>query len=452
MSRPRDAGHADRRSTYTAKIPSAYASTRFERLLATILLVGAAIVPVAVSLEGAAVFRFPNELALYAFAIVAITAATAGFLVLPGRFAEARRRVGIAGVLGLAAIAWSVIAVLSSTNRTLGHQALVYIVSVAAVGVIGVYALRIVPVSIFATALFVPAIINTTVLTLQALKIWNPWEFPPGTLDRVRKNALLGNPNDVGAYLVLPTVLAATLALSHARRRSVYACVAVFFGAGVIMTETLTTIGSTVAALVVLALRERLKRGVAMSMLLLALIAAVTLSYSPLRNRVARVTTAMSVEQFDRSLNGRLSAFIAAWEMFVDDPLTGVGPGAFKFEYMPRHVSLYERYGAFFAPEYRALNFGEVHNDHLQILAESGVPGYLLFLAAAAVVASIGLKRVAADEDLRVATARRLALPLCIGLTATMVTGFPLQIAAPAYTFVIAAAACLSWETVADVA
>lgn len=451
MSRRRDLNSSGPRSRQqTAQFP-AYKSTRFERVLAAILLTGAAIVPVTVSLEGAATFRLPNQLALYTVAIVAMTVAAAGFITLPGRFTEARERLRTPALLAFGGIGWTAVSALFSSNRALALHALVYVVCLSAIGLIGAYALRPVSVSVLAAAMFIPAVINVGVITLQALKIWNPWVFSAGTYERAQKNALLGNPNDVGAYLVAPTILAAALAVTSKRHRGLYIAATALFAAGMLMSETLTAVGSTLIALIVLSLRRNLKRGFIASVLLIAIVSMVTLLYSPMRNRLARVTGAMHVEQVDRMLNGRLPAFFAAWQMFRANPLTGVGPGAFKFEYMPARIALDDRYAAQFAPEYAGVNFGEVHNDHLQLLAESGLPGYLLFLAVVAVVGAIGLRQADDNDHFRVVTARLLALPLCAGLLVTMITGFPLQLAASAYTFTLAGAACLAWNRVGDV-
>jgi O-antigen ligase len=92
------------------------------------------------------------------------------------------------------------------------------------------------------------------------------------------------------------------------------------------------------------------------------------------------------------------------------------------------------------------VNFGETHNDHLQVLAESGLPGYLILLAGLVYVARISFRRKREETDLRGRIASTLALPLVCGLAANMLAGFPLQLAAPAYTYAILGAACIAWR------
>ena len=86
--------------------------------------------------------------------------------------------------------------------------------------------------------------------------------------------------------------------------------------------------------------------------------------------RFSRATGALSAKE--GSLKIHLALWKAAWRMFLDHPLLGVGPG---------------RFGAFFG-NYHSLPFGgqptwgNAHNLYLQTLAERGIIGFfaLLFL------------------------------------------------------------------------
>jgi probable O-glycosylation ligase (exosortase A-associated) len=82
---------------------------------------------------------------------------------------------------------------------------------------------------------------------------------------------------------------------------------------------------------------------------------------------VARASS-ISNYQEDGSAQGRLNAWETSWRVFLDYPVTGVGPAnleAVFFRYAPNT----ER-------------FRVSHNAYLQLLAECGLPGLLLFLAA----------------------------------------------------------------------
>jgi len=170
-------------------------------------------------------------------------------------------------------------------------------------------------------------------------------------------------------------------------------------------------------------------------------------TYGPLQRRLTRIIRAATRGEVGQAVSGRLLPFAAAWDMFLDHPLTGVGPGAFKFNYMQYRVELDSRYPRLLAasPPTRS-NFGETHNDHLQVLAESGVPGFLILLAGLVYVARIGLRPKASEPRGRTRIAATLALPLVCGLAVNMLAGFPLQLAAPAYTYAILGGACIAWK------
>jgi O-antigen ligase len=82
----------------------------------------------------------------------------------------------------------------------------------------------------------------------------------------------------------------------------------------------------------------------------------------------ARLATIQQGTQ-EYSVVTRLAYWRAAWQIFLDHPLTGVGIGAFP--------AVYPRYGASSA---RFERVEEVHNDYLQLLVEMGVIGGALLL------------------------------------------------------------------------
>jgi O-antigen ligase len=93
------------------------------------------------------------------------------------------------------------------------------------------------------------------------------------------------------------------------------------------------------------------------------------------------------------------------------------------------------------------VNFAEAHNDHLQLLAETGLPTYFALMAAIMLVGSISLSpRPVLMPDNREEIARVLALPLAILLIVVMSAQFALQLAAPACTFVLLGAVCVAWS------
>jgi O-antigen ligase len=352
-----------------------------------------------------------------------------------------------------AGVLWALVALLFSSNQPLSVDALIFTLAVIAIGVVATFSLPRIPLAIVSAAVLIPALINAGFLFLQASQTWSPWVVPSSAPLRSHNIALVGDTNTLGAYFVGPILFGTVLSLSSRQVlwRLSYAGIACILAAGLILTESRTPIISTVLALGTLATLHLRARAVPLLFLIIFGVAAVATLYTPLKQRVAAVIESVTLGNLDAATGGRVPAFIAAWEMFLDHPLTGVGPGVFKFEYMPYRVAISGKYpsvSGLARPD--GVNFGEVHNDHLQLLAEVGIPGYLMLLGVFASVARISFsKPIAGDEPGRVA--RLLALPLTVALFFTMLGNFPLQRAASVCTFTLMGAACIAWATVRHV-
>ena len=438
-------------SSHSSKTPTAQAS-RCARRIAWILLVGAALVPVLVIPSGADIFRLPKELVLRTAAIVAAALAAHCLLLRHINLDDReRRQLKVPAAIATAALVWTAIAAAFSTNRTLSLDGTFYLFTLLVIVVLSAYAFRFVPPAAVVAAVFLPALVNGVIVLLQASHVWNPWVFEDRT-GRSTYNALLGNTNDVGAYLVPPLVLAIVLAIVTRRRRWLYVVIGILLSCSLLATLTLTSIAAVGAALfalaALLAFRTGLRsRWVAIVAAVLIVLTAAPFTYGPLQRRLKRIVRKVNSGEVGVAVSGRLVPFAAAWDMFLDDPLTGVGPGAFKFNYMQYRTDLDSRYPRLLAASPPTLsNFGETHNDHLQVLAESGVPGFLLLVAGLLYVARIGLRPREREPGERTRIAATLALPLVCGLAVNMLAGFPLQLAAPAYTYAILGGACIAWK------
>jgi O-antigen ligase len=130
--------------------------------------------------------------------------------------------------------------------------------------------------------------------------------------------------------------------------------------------------------------------------------------------------------------------------MFLDHPVLGVGPGAYKFFYLPYRIELNDVYSERIMGG-SGVNFAEVHNDHLQLLAETGIPGYALFVAACVTVA-LCAKRARDSESEAQRLSSRLALPLVITLVVLALALFPLQIAATRHLLITLSALIVGWS------
>jgi O-antigen ligase len=143
----------------------------------------------------------------------------------------------------------------------------------------------------------------------------------------------------------------------------------------------------------------------------------------------------------------RLVPFLCAVEMVRAEPVTGVGPGCFKYQFMMTRLALDQRY----PPQWTRgwpMNFGETHNDHLQVAAETGLPGYALFVAAILLLAIPSRRSREADQAIteKQAVARAVRLPLAATFFVIAVAQFPLQIAAPRLMFLTLGAIAISWD------
>ncbi|MEA2464014.1 MAG: O-Antigen ligase [Acidobacteriota bacterium] len=427
------------------------ADRRWHRAILFLLLGGAILVPVVISWAGYDHFRRPKQLTMYAVAICTVAIAAMGLVLRRIRIDDtARRALRVPTALAAAGLAWGFIATLTSSNVLLSLDAMVWATSLLCIFIIASYALRGVRVELLAAAVLLPAIANATVLLLQAARIWNPWVFPEGTYFRAMKNALLGNADDVSVYLIAPALFACALTLGAPRFRVIFAIAAVYLTAAVVATEGLTALGALTAAAAVLVVCWKPRLALIMAVAA-PLVLAAALLLGPPRERMEAYVESVQDGRWGSLLSGRLVPFVTAWQMFADDPLTGVGPGCFKLHYMRYRMELREQRPAFYVmASVASVNFGEVHNDHLQVLAETGAPG-LALLTAGFVVIALRSRRKRGGGSPSAEVARLLAAPLAALVAIAMLAQFPMQIAASAYTYALLGAACLAW-TAEDVA
>ncbi|HEX2060538.1 MAG TPA: O-antigen ligase family protein [Thermoanaerobaculia bacterium] len=423
---------------------------RWEYVLSTIVLGGAAAIPLVISYDGYDHFRLPKELLLYAVTIVTIAVAGVGLVLRHLEIGDAeRRKLRAIGIVVAAGVAWMLVSLAASRNRTLSIEAAIWVLALVFFFLLAARAANRVPLPLVAAALLLPALVNAVIVMLQALKIWNPWVFPPDTPQRLMKNALLGNPDDVAVYLITPALFAFAAAFTAARARFVYAAAGVMLLAGVLATETLSAILAFACGIGVLLVRRmtRVRSRITISVVA-AVVIVLMLAYAPTRLRLAEIGTSLQRGEWGHVARGRIVPLAAAWQMFADNPLAGVGPGCFKFEYMPYRVRVEHEHPrlAMVAPTEK-VNFGEAHNDHAQILAETGLPGFLAALAALVLLARISLARPREDEDERGRLARTLALPFAVMVAAVMIPQFPWHIAAPSTANVLVAACCFIWRS-----
>lgn len=288
--------------------------------------------------------------------------------------------------------------------------------------------------------LLVPAAINSVLLILQELKIWN--EIAPLSARPIHAGTtgLIGNPNHAGSYLV-PAVIAAAAWILATRKplmRVVLTAMVILIMAGIFASRTRGAILGAFVGLAALALVRW--RWIALKRVIIATILLI----------LAAATSAPILERlFDTEIealfSGRLTAYAAAWAMFLESPVFGVGPGCFGYAYFDYATRVYPAM-LDYSIAGQQLIFGEAHNDHLQIAAENGLPGYLLFVGSLLYVGSISRRVEIAEETESSRFARLGAAPLVASLAALCVFQFPLYLAASLVAFVFVAALIVGWS------
>jgi O-antigen ligase len=406
------------------------------RVIDILALVAVALTPLLYSYRFVDPFRQPKVLLLHGAGIALIGLMAAAALVGAIDWRQLIRR-RLPDLIAVSAVAWTIVTGLFAAHRRTAIFALITVAGAAALFVALRWGAR-----RYRTWALLPIVItgavNAGLAIVQEAKIWN--ELVPLAVRPTHAGtaALLGNPNDVGSFLVpcLIATLAWMLATRRMPARLLLAAAALLIGTGIVASRTRGAFLGAAAGIAVLAI-VRWGRRAAIWMAALAVIAALAAaSYKPLLDR------AFSTE-IEVLLSGRIVPFAAAWQMFKDSPVLGIGPGCFAWGYMDYAAKVYPTLLEY-AIAGKQFNFGEVHNDHLQILAETGLIGYLLFLAALVSLAAMSFRSLDAPERTRFA--RLCGAPLAAGLFALALFQFPLYLAAPLTAFVAVASLAIGWS------
>jgi len=397
------------------------------------------VLPLIFDPHGNDVFRYPKELALRVTVLLSLGIFATALSI--GRLHMARaglpRSVTLVCIL---IVVWGVTTTLLSTNRPLSARALEYTLEALLFFLAAWMALSDVTLNQCIAAPLISGLFNAVIGTLQAFNIWNPFPLQADLSPHLRTTAFLGNPNDVGAYLMPLTLVTAAIALM--RRRWLWIGMAIVMATGLAASQALTAIIATSAAIAVLmfiALRRVIPLYGAAAALLICCVA-----FPPIRERLTRFSEAAQRHDLGGATSYRIYPLAAAWDMFRDHPVSGAGPGTFKFhflEYMLRRTLADP--GHF---PWMAQNFGEAHSDHAQILAEEGLPGWLLLMVSLIVISRSTVSPPANGTDERAQFARLLAAPLSVGLFTVMIAAFPLELPAVLHLDLYVIAAVLRWS------
>lgn len=255
--------------------------------------------------------------------------------------------------------------------------------------------------------------------------------FPRVDLDspqpRFLATALIGNPGDIGAALVLPGLLlwmAATKpGLSIFRRALLFAgLAAILLGLGA--TEAvgpLLALGAGVLLHALFDWRRRLVPVAAAAALLLVAAFATGIG-----QRAVRKLRELEAGQLAAATTQRDIGVLAALEMVRAHPVLGVGPGCFENAFVPARIAAESRARRRMVHLSESAHFENAHSEPLTLAAEIGLPGALAALLFAAALISGLVRR--ADEPASLDPSRALAV-LLMGVGVLSLGSFPLRLA-----------------------
>lgn len=197
---------------------------------------------------------------------------------------------------------------------------------------------------------------------------------------RFRAAALIGNPGDVGAALVAPTLL---LWISLTSATSVRARLLAGFGllstlVGLGATESIAPLVAVAAAVLLHTLLDVRRRWILFVGLTFLLVAAAATSGAS-RRLLAKIGQFRSGQASIASTQRDIGV-LAAFEMIRARPLLGIGPGAFENAFVPARLRAEERSGRRFHHDSGLAHFENAHSEPLTLAAENGLPAAALSL------------------------------------------------------------------------
>lgn len=233
-------------------------------------------------------------------------------------------------------------------------------------------------------ALVVPGVAMALLGAAQLHDLYQPYEFSRVAAgERLGVTARAGNAGDLGAFLVLPALVAQWHLASGVRgwRRWAWLGSLAVMVYGLAATQTLTALvalalGSGVLWTFSLPRRRRLPAlGGAVALLVLVIVLV-----APLRDRV--LTKAGELAQLDSAagwnslLSGRLDGWRTALHIFGDHPVVGVGLGAYRAEFGTAKLDMAAAGTEFFL-DHSEPYFANAHSEPLEVAAEQGILGLL---------------------------------------------------------------------------
>lgn len=394
------------------------------QLIWLIILTATAVIPVYYSAYSKNPFRLPKEILIRAEALIlgALTIAWPWRTI--GSLSSTGRRV-VKWILAI--LIWTTVTTVTSTARALSLESLFRVLALALVFAITyILARGRSPWNLL--AVIVPALANALVYVTSSLGESRLFTIATDVGDRPA--AFLGNVGDIATFFVTPTLACIAWAIVERQGRIGAAIAAAILGFALIATQTITALVALASGVTVLVWLRWKKRALPFFAAVALAAAGAVYLFPPLQVRARVMSEAARQGNYDAVLSGRLLPFSAAWRMFLDHPVFGVGPGCYGFQYHDYKLLVARRHPTLVGSTSYPLSFGEAHNDHLQTLATTGLPGYLLMLGVFVWCASLSLRRARSDGSPANRFARILALPLVVSFAIMAGASFPLELAA----------------------
>jgi O-antigen ligase len=359
-----------------------------------------------------------------------------------GRLRQMARNRPVTILVG-AILAWTVVTTALSTHRRWSMESATGVLLAVLLFLLVWYAAPRIPPAILDSLVGVAAI-NTVIVFLQDRDIWEPfpleWQW-----HHLGNTGLIGNPNFLGSYLsIAAAVMGACAVVYRGWRRWLYVAGTLIAIAGLVVSQTRTGLIALGATIVITALWRSWRQGLIATLLVALGLWAGAAAQVPAVTRLISIPDHARQGRWDSVFSERFPPFLAAVEMFEDRPLFGLGPGTFKYHYMAYRVELPAKYPAAIASG-NPVNFAETHNDHLQFLAEAGIPGYALFLAALVVLAR-GWRRLDGSGPLRQRLAHAIGFSSAALTFILCLAQFPLQLSVTQHLLVTAAGIAIGWR------
>jgi len=401
-------------------------------------------------------FRFPKELLVRGEAILLLVLGIIVWIFTNRALPTWRRDLVL--LMPLLAVAWTAVTTITSLHPTLSRMTLLWVAANAIIFLAAYITARSRSLgSIY--AVLAAAMVNAVLAICQESRVWNPFAskeyIDSGAIaPHLFTSGFIGNPDDLGAYMVGAAIAAAALIVARKRvQLGAIVAMAVIVG-GLAATQSITAIAATIIGILVVAATRSVRAVVIVAVASLAIAICALVLIRPLRNRMKSYgpllrelrSGSQSIDLFERLSSNRATPILAAWSMFSERPLLGVGPGCFGYEYYFRKMRVERLHPDLLRSGTANWNFGETHCDHLQTLAVAGIPAYLIFIMSPVLVAIRSLQLRSDATDVRSAFARCCGPGLAVSFLALTLFQFPLELAAPTAMFVFLAATVSGWS------